>query len=97
MHDEHFSTTRNLVLSQSTGLLQDDSGIPVKYFDKHKWELKFYGTYTEPIDLFNKRYQPELRKIYNSDRTLKPLNFGIGYKFRVDESNLMLALPEDKP
>lgn len=97
MHDEHFSTTRNLVLSQSTGLLQDDSGIPVKYFDKHKWELKFYGTYTEPIDLFNKRYQPELRKIYNSDRTLKPLNFGIGYKFRVDESNLMLAFPEDKP
>lgn len=96
MHDGHFSTIRNLILSQSTSLLQDDSGIPVNYFGKQKWDVTFYGTYTKPIDLFSKRYQSELRKIYTSDRKIKPLNFGIGYNFKVNQSNLMLAIAENK-
>jgi hypothetical protein len=96
MYNEYFSTIRNLILSQSTSLLQDDSGIPVKYFEQQKWNLKFYGSYTKPIDLFNKQYQPELRKIYTSDRKIKPLDFGIGYNFKVNQSNLMLANVADK-
>ena len=92
MHDQHFSTIRNVILSQSTSLLQDDSGIPVKYFGKQKWNLKLYGNYTQPIALFNKRYQTDLKKMYNSDRKIKPLNFGIGYNFKVNQSNLMLAI-----
>ena len=97
MHEEKFSTIRNLILSQSSDLLQDDSGIPVKYFNRSKWNLAFYGTYTKPIDLFSKRYQPDLRKIYTSDKKIEPLNFGIGYKYRVNQSNLMLAIAKDKP
>ncbi len=102
MYDQHFATIRNVILSQSASLLQDDSGIPVKYFGKHQWDLKFYGTYTQPIALFNKRYQRELKKRYNSDRKIKPLNFGIGYNFKVNQSNLMLAIarqasPSDLP
>ncbi|HIK26879.1 MAG: hypothetical protein N3E45_09965 [Oscillatoriaceae bacterium SKW80] len=91
MHNDEFSEIRNLILSQSTNLLQDDSGMPIKYFDRAKWNLKFYGSYTQPIDLFKVRYQPDLRKIYQSDPTIKPLNFGIGYQFEVNTSNLMLA------
>ncbi len=91
MYNEEFSDIRNLILSQSTNLLQDDSGMPVKYFDTSKWNLKFYGSYTQPIDLFKVRYQPDLRKIYQSDTTIKPLDFGIGYQFQVNTSNLMLA------
>jgi hypothetical protein len=97
MHDEHFSTIRNLILSQSTRLLQDDSGIPLKHFDQQQWDLNFYGAYTKPIDLFSGRYQPELRKVYNSDRKSEPLNFGIGYKFRLNQSNLMLANRKNQP
>lgn len=91
MHNDEFSEIRNLILSQSTSILQDDSGMPIKYFDRAKWNLKFYGSYTQPIDLFKVRYQPDLRKIYQSDPTIKPLNFGIGYQFEVNTSNLMLA------
>jgi hypothetical protein len=97
MHNQHFSTIRNLILAQSSSLLQDDSGIPVKYFGKQKWNLKFYGAYSKPIDLFSKRYQPELRKIYTSTRAVKPLNFGIGYNFKLNKSNLMLAIAGNKP
>ncbi|MBD2041196.1 hypothetical protein [Microcoleus sp. FACHB-672] len=91
MHREDFSNIRDLILAESSSLLQDDSGMPVKYVDSSKWNLKFYGNYTQPIDLFSTRYQGDLRDIYKSDSSIKPLDFGIGYKFQVNESNLMLA------
>jgi len=90
MYNESFSTIRELILNQSYAVLQDDSGMPVKHFDEAKWERKFYGQYIAPIDLFASRYQADLRKIYQSDKTIQPLDFGIGYKFYKD-SNLMLA------
>ncbi len=90
MHNESFSQIRDLILNQSYAVLQDDSGMPVKHFDEAKWHRTFYGQYIAPIDLFANRYQPDLRKIYQSDKTIKPLDFGIGYKFYKD-SNLMLA------
>jgi hypothetical protein len=91
MHREDFSNIRDLILAESSSLLQDDSGMPVKYVDSSKWNLKFYGNYTQPIDLFSTRYQGDLRDIYKSDSSIKPLDFGIGYKYQVNESNLMLA------
>lgn len=92
MHYANFSIIRNLILSQSTGLLQDDSGIPVKYFDRSKWNLKFYGSYTQPIALFQDEYQPNLKSIYQNKSNVKPLTFGIGYRYQVSNSNLMLAV-----
>ncbi|HEY9301359.1 MAG TPA: hypothetical protein VIQ31_34355, partial [Phormidium sp.] len=102
MHREDFSNIRDLILSESSNLLQDDSGMPVKYVDSSQWNLKFYGNYTQPIDLFSTRYQGDLRDIYKSDSSIKPLDFGIGYKYQVNESNLMLATskkeqPAQKP
>ncbi|NMG07541.1 hypothetical protein [Brasilonema sp. UFV-L1] len=91
MYGEDFSDIRTLILAKTTYLLQDDSGIPLKFFDRSRWNLKFYGSYIRPIPVFNHDYQPELRQIYVTDKTIKPLNFGIGYKFGVNESNLMLA------
>ncbi|WP_013322357.1 hypothetical protein [Gloeothece verrucosa] len=91
MYNDSFSTIRNAILTQSNHVLQDDSGMPVKFFAQQKWNLKFYGNYTQPIGLFSNRYQPDLHKIYQSGKSIKPLNFGIGYKFGVNESNLMLA------
>lgn len=96
MYNESFSKIRDLILNQSYAVLQDDSGMPVKHFDETKWERKFYGQYIAPIDLFASRYQPDLRKIYQTDKTIKPLDFGIGYKFYKD-SNLMLAIRKSAP
>lgn len=95
MYGEDFSDIRTLTLVKNSYLLQDDSGIPLKSFDRSRWDLKFYGSYTSPIAVFNHDYQPELRQIYVNDKTIKPLNFGIGYKFGPNESNLMLAKVKD--
>ena len=92
LHYGSFSTIRNLVLSQSVSVLQDDSGIPVKDFDRSKWNLRFYGNYTQPISLFQEEYQGDLKSIYQNKTNVKPLSFGIGYRYKVNDSNLMLAI-----
>ncbi len=91
MHNVSFSNIRDMILANSSYLLQDDSGMPLNSFDISKWDLKFYGNYTRPIGLFSNRYQSDLRRIYASNQDIKPLDFGIGYKFGVNQSNLMLA------
>ncbi|MCR9173932.1 MAG: hypothetical protein NXI10_15620 [bacterium] len=92
MHRETFSIIRNLILDESEYLLQDDSGIPVRFFDQNKWDLTFYGTYSFPISLFAERHQEDLKEIYvKKEMKVKPLPFGIGYQYRKGTSNLMLA------
>jgi hypothetical protein len=91
MYNDGFSTIRNQILAQSSQILQDDSGMPLTAFYRSKWNLKFYGSYTSPIGLFANRYQPNLRRIYQTDKNIEPLDFGIGYKYETNNSNLMLA------
>ncbi len=92
MHRETFSIIRNLILDESEYLLQDDSGIPVRFFDQNKWDLTFYGTYSFPISLFAERHQEDLKEIYiKKEMKVEPLPFGIGYQYRKGTSNLMLA------
>jgi hypothetical protein len=95
MHRDTFSNIRNFILNRSKYVLQDDSGIPVRYFEEAKWTRQFYGSYIKPIDLFAVRYQPDLRQIYQNNPNIKSLGFGIGYKFDRD-ANLMLAISKDK-
>ena len=92
MHKPYFSKVRNLVLERSNYLLQDDSGIAMKYFPKANWGFTYYGTYKRPINLFAKQYQPELTAAYHDSlRRARPLPFGTGYNWRQTDSNLLLA------
>jgi hypothetical protein len=91
MYRDNFSLIRNFILNYSESIVQDDSGIPLKYFDTTKWKLTFYGHYTQPIPLFKNRFQPELKKIYQDKSNVKPLPFGTGYQFYPGSSNLMIA------
>lgn len=92
MHRPSFSVIRNLILTESEYVLQDDSGIPVKYFDTNKWDLTFYGNFVKPISLFYERQQEDLKEIYAAKTpNIKPLPFGIGYQYLNGTSNLMKA------
>jgi len=92
MHKSYFSKIRNLVLERSNYLLQDDSGVAMKYFPKSNWQFTYYGTYRRPINLFAKQYQPELTTAYHDTlRRARPLPFGTGYNWRQTDSNLLLA------
>lgn len=91
MHRPTFSIIRNLILDESDYVLQDDSGIPVQYFDTNKWDLTFYGNFSKPISLFWERGQEDLKEIYQDKKNIKPLPFGIGYQYVKGTSNLMKA------
>jgi hypothetical protein len=91
MYNGSFSGIRDTILATSSHVLQDDSGMPLKSFDNAKWDLEFYGNYTRPIGLFSNRYQSDLRRVYANKNNIQPLDFGIGYKFNVNQSNMMLA------
>ncbi|MEM6402709.1 MAG: hypothetical protein AAF757_21170 [Cyanobacteria bacterium P01_D01_bin.116] len=91
MYNGSFSGIRDTILATSSHVLQDDSGMPLKSFDSAKWDLEFYGNYSRPIGLFSSRYQADLRRVYASNKDIQPLDFGIGYKFNVNQSNMMLA------
>jgi hypothetical protein len=92
MHKSYFNQVRRTVLRRSRYILQDDSGIAMKYFQKGAWQFNYYGTYHRPINLFAKQYQPELTAAYR-DTIHKPkaLPFGTGYNWRQTDSNLLLA------
>ena len=91
LFSRYTSDLKQFILDRSQYLLQDDSGIPLKDFDPVIWNLKFYGTYIGPINLFSSRYQPDLAKVYNTGKDVYPLPFGIGYQFRPGTSNLIFA------
>jgi hypothetical protein len=90
MHNASFSAIRGTITGQTKYLLQDDSGIPYKYFsDRNKWNISLYGVYVPPIPLFSNYNQKDLDSAYRDSTIMrKPLNFGIGYNF--NQSNLML-------
>ncbi|MCR5887620.1 hypothetical protein LRS06_07480 [Hymenobacter sp. J193] len=92
MHKSYFSKVRNLTMERSRYVLQDDSGIAMKYFRPANWQFTHYGTYKRPINLFAKHYQPELTRAYaDTVRRVRPLPFGTGYNWRQNDSNLLLA------
>jgi hypothetical protein len=88
LHSGNFSKVRNFLLAQSATILQDDSGIPVGYFLADKWTLRPFGRYVGPISLFPGRYQRQLSEIF---RRAPPIDFGVGYRWRLRESSLLLA------
>jgi hypothetical protein len=90
LHNGNFSWTRKMILSKSKNILQDDSGIPIRFIDS-TWSKTFFGTYDKPIPLFKNKFQEDLRLAYSpTNSNVKPLPFGIGYDYKLNESNLML-------
>lgn len=87
-HKEMFSIIRNGTLAASRAILQDDSGIPYKYFATN-WHVQLFGGYSRPYGSFRWLEQPDLRKAYET--SAKPLSFRIGYGFSKVPSNLLLA------
>ena len=88
LHKDFFSKIRNFLLDHSATILQDDSGIPLAYFDTKKWKLQPFGHYLAPLGIFPGTYQPRMAELF---RGAAPLDFGIGYLWRKDMSNLLLA------
>ena len=96
MHGNHFTRVRDFVLASSDLILQDDSGIPFRFFEAEKWSVQLYGRYVGPITTFKKYPQPDLTKAYNGTES-RPLNFSFGYQWHPSRSSLLIAAPKTQP
>lgn len=91
LHQSDFSGIRNLILEKSHTLLQDDSGIPLKWLKDKYSTIQVYGEYTRTIPLFSSFYQEDLKTLFqDSSRTQNP-GFIIGYNQKFRQTNLIFA------
>ena len=90
MHEDYFSSVRDFLLANCTAIVQDDSGIPVKYFPKDRWAVQYFGHYAGPIDMFKKSYQPAISAAMK-DKDSKSLPFSFGYRWHSNESSIIVA------
>ena len=90
-HSGSFSEVRDFILRKSQNIVQDDSGIPIAYFKSDQWQVFPFGRYLGPIAIFPGRNQAKLADIYRKG-SVKPLDFGMGYRWRPSESNVLLAV-----
>jgi hypothetical protein len=93
MHSDNFSQVRGYLLAHSKLILEDDSGIPYRFFPKEKWDVRFYGRYIGPIRRFLKDGQLDLAK---DNRAAAPamLPFSFGYQWQPSRSSLIIATPK---
>lgn len=90
MFEDGFNRVRNFVLDHSSTIAQDDAGIPLTYFNRDKWNIRVFGNYIGPIEIFKQHYQPKLAELYQQTNP-PPLEFNFGYRWNYKESNLIVA------
>jgi hypothetical protein len=97
LHSGSFTTARDFLLANSATIIQDDSGIPLGDYNAKKWRFFPFGHYAGPIGEFLGRYQQSYAELF---RRAQPMDFGIGYRWRAYESNLLLSVrlsPDETP
>jgi hypothetical protein len=91
LHSDGFSRTREFLLTNCRVLVQDDSGIPLRNFSSDRWQLRFFGRYTNTTGgIFAKYYQSDLADAYARTQTTS-LDFQISYQYDPKTANVMVA------
>jgi hypothetical protein len=98
LHYGTFSTIRNIILDNSESVLQDDTGIPYKYYKSDIWTPTLFGVYVKPISDFTSPYlmQNDLKAIYDKNENIHDLPFSLGYHWRTGEQNQMFFIKNKK-
>jgi hypothetical protein len=97
LHSGSFTMARDFLLTSSATIIQDDSGIPLADYNSKKWRFFPFGHYAGPIGEFPGRYQQSYAELF---RRAQPMDFGIGYRWRTHDSNLLLSVklgPDEAP
>jgi hypothetical protein len=91
LHGAAFSQTREFLLDNGASIVQDDTGIPLRFLEARKWGLHPFGEYVGPIPLFRGHYQRSLQVLFH--RLDAPsIDFGVGYRWRPNQSHVLLAV-----
>lgn len=90
-HQKKFSKFRELVVSHSQVVVQDDSGIPYRYMKKNFDTIKLFGPVSKPYGVeFKGHLQPDLVKAYQAQEN-PALGFCFGYGCRQKPAAMLIA------
>jgi hypothetical protein len=92
LHEPGFSKCREFLLNDCRVIVQDDSGIPHKYFAPAKWQMRYFGSYAGTTGgPFAKYYQPDLANAYSTVTPLE-IDFQISYQWNTKIANVQVAV-----
>ena len=95
-HRQEFTLIRNNILSRSDLVLQEDTGIPYRYYTPADWDFRLFGAYSTPIKIFAGYRQPDMVKAFKEEGRAKPLGFAIGYGSKKQASGMQMAIRKSK-
>jgi hypothetical protein len=92
LHYGDFSNIRTMILRKSLFVLEDDTGIPYRYFKRQGWEIQLYGAYAKPVEDFSATVeQKDLKAAYEDPAgNVRKLPFHFGYRWVSKIDNLLL-------
>jgi hypothetical protein len=94
LHAGFMSNMRDLILKNATSIIQDDTGIPFKYFEEgKKFDIKLYGEYTRPVEDFPYlSLQKPLQEAFHKDSLkVKKMPFHLGYHWGSKKDVIIFA------
>ncbi len=89
LHSDGFSMMRDLVLTAQR-IVQDDTGVPLRFLDSGTWTVDVFGTYVTPISPFQGRVQSDLKALFDQKRP-GALPFAYGYHWTRGRAHIMVA------
>lgn len=78
LHNKAFTIIRDIVLTQSSTIIQDDTGIPFSTLLANGFDVQLFGNYTRTIGIFKNYFQKNLAQALNNKR-VSYLPFKLGY------------------
>jgi hypothetical protein len=92
LHYGDFSNIRTMILRKSVYVLEDDTGVPYRYFKRQGWEIQLYGAYAKPVEDFPAVVeQKDLKAAYEDPAgNVRKLPFHFGYRWVSKIDNLLL-------
>jgi hypothetical protein len=94
LHNDFMSNMRTFILDKTNYVIEDDTGIPFKYFTENQnWNIRLYGQYTKPVSDFKwLDLQKELKEAFEKDSANIPkLPFHLGYHWGSKKDVLIVA------
>lgn len=95
LHWPTLSSVNSFILGRSDIIIQDDSGIPYRFFDKEIWKVMFFGNY-RPVALRGAPYSDTVQTDLDTDfkrlAVKLPFPYGYGVYRGKGKSNLILAI-----
>lgn len=89
LHYQTFSAIRSLILDKSRFVLEDDTGIPYRYFKPAVWEAQLFGEYIKPVKDFSGVEQTDLKAAYAEPAKVRVLPFHLGYHWATSKDSIL--------